>query len=116
MADTSAMVVIAEVYETDIRELDAWLSKSPGVATITSRALDRPLTGEVRRNQIARMIAKNHLFSMNPRADIDRRVVEVRVDIRHDSVDLAARYVGLEVQVEFCPVADSPGRPHPSKP
>jgi HlyD family secretion protein len=103
LADTGAMVVIAEVYETDIRELDAWLSESPGLVTITSRALGKPLTGEVHRNQIAHLIAKNQLFSLNPREDIDRRVVEVRVDVRSDSVELASRYVGLEVQVEFQP-------------
>jgi HlyD family secretion protein len=105
LADTRAMVVIAEVYETDIKELDAWLSESPGRATITSRALEKPLTGEVRRDQVTRMIAKNDLFSMNPREDIDRRVVEVRVDIQPDSLELAARYVGLEVEVEFQPSA-----------
>jgi HlyD family secretion protein len=103
LADTSAMVVIAEVYETDIQELDAWLSESPGVATITSRALGKPLTGEVRRHQIAHLIGKNQLFSLSPREAIDRRVVEVRVDVRPDSVELASRYVGLEVQVEFRP-------------
>jgi HlyD family secretion protein len=114
LADTSAMVVIAEVYETDIRELDAWLRESPGVANITSRALDKPLTGKVHGNKIARMIAKNHLFSMNPREDIDRRVVEVRVDIEPDSVELASRYVGLEVEVQFRPAtpgADAAGSP-----
>jgi hypothetical protein len=40
---------------------------------------------------------------MNPREDIDRRVIEVRVDVRPDSVELASHYVGLEVQVEFQP-------------
>jgi HlyD family secretion protein len=39
LADTGAMVVLAEVYETDIQQLDSWLSESPGVVTITSRAL-----------------------------------------------------------------------------
>jgi HlyD family secretion protein len=105
LADTRAMVVVAEVYETDIQQLDAWLSESPGVATITSRAMEKPLTGKVHRDQIAHMISKNQLYSMNPREDIDRRVVEVRVDIDPDSVELASRYVGLEVQVEFQPPA-----------
>jgi HlyD family secretion protein len=103
LADTSAMVVIAEVYETDIQQLDEWLTDSPGVVTITSRALGKSLTGDVQRYQIANLIAKNQLFSLNPREDIDRRVVEVRVDIRPDSVERASRYVGLEVQVEFQP-------------
>jgi HlyD family secretion protein len=103
LADTGVMEVIAEVYETDIQALDAWLSQSPVQTTITSRALGKPLSGEVQRRQITHLIAKNQLFSLNPRADIDRRVVEVRVDVRPDSVELASRYVGLEVQVEFQP-------------
>jgi HlyD family secretion protein len=105
LADTSAMVALAEVYETDIQALDAWLGESPVVATITSRALGKPLTGEVQRRDISRLIAKNRVFSLNPREDIDRRVVEVRVHVRPESVELASRYVGLQVQVEFQPSA-----------
>jgi HlyD family secretion protein len=103
LADTSAMEVIAEVYETDIQALDSWLNESLVQTTITSRALGKPLTGEVKREQITHLIAKNQVFSLNPRDDIDRRVIEVHVDVRPDSVELASRYVGLEVQVEFQP-------------
>jgi HlyD family secretion protein len=103
LADTDAMVVIAEVYETDIQQLDAWLSESPVLATVTSRALGKPLTGEVQRRQITHMVGKNQLFSIDPRQDVDRRVVEVHVDLHSDAVELASRYSGLEVQVEFQP-------------
>jgi HlyD family secretion protein len=103
LADTDTMQAIAEVYETDIHELDTWLSTPPVLATITSNALGKPLTGEVQRHQITHLIAKNQMFSLNPREDVDRRIVEVRVDIKPDSVELASRYVGLEVQVEFQP-------------
>jgi HlyD family secretion protein len=103
LADTDAMVVIAEVYETDMQQLDDWLSKSPVRATITSHALGKPLTGEVQRCQTTHMIGKNQVFSLNPRQDVDRRVVEVRVDILPESLELASRYTGLEVQVEFQP-------------
>jgi HlyD family secretion protein len=103
LADIGAMVVVAEVYETDIQQLDAWLNNAPVQATITSRALDKPLTGQVQRHQIARLIAKNQVFSLNPREDIDRRVIEIRVEVQPESVELASRYIGLEVQVEFQP-------------
>jgi HlyD family secretion protein len=103
LADTGSMVVVAEVYETDMQQLDAWLNDSPVVATITCRALAKPLTGEVKRRQITHMVGKNQLFSLNPRQDIDRRVVEVRVDLQPESTELASHYVGLEVQVEFQP-------------
>jgi HlyD family secretion protein len=103
LGDTSAMVVNAEVYETDVQQLDAWLKDGPSVVTITSRALDKPLNGELHPHQIARLIGKNQIFSLNPCEDIDRRVVEVLVDVKPDSVELASRYVGLEFQVEFQP-------------
>jgi HlyD family secretion protein len=103
LADIGAMEVIAEVYETDIQALDRWLNDSPVLATISSRALAKPLTGEVQRHHIARLIEKNQVFSLNPRQDIDRRVVDVRVEVGSDSVELASLYVGLEVQVEFQP-------------
>jgi HlyD family secretion protein len=105
LADTRAMVVIAEVYETDMQYLDAWLNEAPVQTTITSRALSKPLTGEVQRRQVSHLIAKNQLFSLNPREDTDRRVVEVRVVVGPESVELASRYLGLEVQVEFHPSA-----------
>jgi HlyD family secretion protein len=105
LADIHEMEVIAEVYETDIQTLDNWLSEAPVQATVTSTALEKPLTGEVHRDQITHLIAKNQLFSLNPREDIDRRVVDVRVNVSPESVELASRYVGLEVQVEFHPSA-----------
>ena len=103
LADTDAMVVIAEVYVTDIQAIDAWLSQSPVQTTITSNALSKPLNGDLQRRQITHMVGKNQQFSLNPREDIDRRIVEVRVDVRPDSVELASRYVGLEVNVDFEP-------------
>jgi HlyD family secretion protein len=101
LADTRTVDVIAEVYETDMQLLDAWLNEAPVQTTITSRALGKSLTGEVQRRQVSHLIAKNQLFSLNPREDIDRRVVEVRVVVGPESVELASHYLGLEVQVEF---------------
>jgi len=104
LADTEALVVVAEVYETDIQQLDVWLNESPVYASITSRAIPGPpLTGELKRDHIARMIAKNQLFSLNPREDVDRRVVEVRVPLQAEGVERASSLIGLEVQVEFQP-------------
>ena len=106
IADTDHLVVVAEVYETDIQQLDAWLGKGSVFATITSRAIPgQPLVGELKRDHIARMIAKNQLFSLNPREDVDRRVVEVRVPLQADGVERASSLIGLEVQVEFQPGA-----------
>jgi HlyD family secretion protein len=103
VADINEMVVIAEVYETDVQAIEAWFSNSRVRTTITSRALGKHLAGEAQVNQITHLISRNQLFSLNPREDIDRRVVEVCVDVLPESVELASSYVGLEVQVEFQP-------------
>ena len=90
MADLRQMVVVAEVYETDVRYL------RPGMrATVTSAALDHELSGAV--TSIGRSVARNSVFELNPAANADHRVVEVR--IRLDPDPAAARYINLQVNV-----------------
>jgi HlyD family secretion protein len=102
MADTRSMVAIAEVYETDIQELSAWLKDGPVVASIRSRAIPGgPLKGAVKPEQVAWLIERNQVFSLDPRADIDRRVIEVRVELDPESTEQAARFIGMQVEVEL---------------
>jgi HlyD family secretion protein len=104
LADTQAMVAVVEVYESDVTDLDAWLKNAPVSATITSRAFaGTVLKGELKAQQITRLIQQNQVFSMNPREAIDRRVIEVRVDIDPASTELASRYIGLQVEVDLEP-------------
>jgi HlyD family secretion protein len=104
MADLSAMTAVAEVYESDVGRLVAWVEKGPVKAEVKNPALPQTLTGEVRSQQdISRMIARNQVFAMGPREDADRRVVEVVVHLDAASSSAAGRYVGLQVTVTLEP-------------
>jgi HlyD family secretion protein len=90
MGDTHAMYAVAEVYETDVRFV------RPGQkATATSKAFPDTLTGEVERVSV--LVHRNDVLAIDPAADADARVVEVRVRL-HDS-SVASRYNQLQVDV-----------------
>lgn len=92
MGDTSGMRAVAEVYETDIGRVRLGQS-----ATVTSRALDRPLTGKV--VEIGRMIFKNDVLNVDPAARADARVVEVRIEL--DDPARVAALTNLTVDVRI---------------
>ncbi len=100
MADTSRMGVIAEVYEGDIEQLRNWLHNKPVRASVEQAALPRTLRGSIDQPAaIARLIARNRVFALNPRADADRRVVEVQIVLDDADAEIAARFVGMQVTV-----------------
>lgn len=100
-ADTSAMSVLAEVYESDVPKLRGWLAGGRVAAEIDGRVLGdgKPLTGSV--VGVAPMIAKNQVFALGPREDADRRVVEVEVKLDRESAAKLADYIGLQVRVKL---------------
>ncbi|MFO0797276.1 MAG: efflux RND transporter periplasmic adaptor subunit [Gemmataceae bacterium] len=104
MAALGDMVVVAEVYESDVDRLSGWVKAGPVPVEITHPALPRPLKGVVKaESDVARMIARNQVFPLGPREDADRRVVEVTVRLDADSSPVAARFVGLQVTATFAP-------------
>jgi HlyD family secretion protein len=104
LAAGEGMVVVAEVYETDIRLLEDWLTAGPVDIKAASTALKDVLHGTLRDpDRIARRVARNRLTSLSPRADTDRRVLEVRVDLDSASSREASHFVGLQVTVQFTP-------------
>ncbi|MBE9108748.1 efflux RND transporter periplasmic adaptor subunit [Nodosilinea sp. LEGE 07298] len=92
LGDTDQMVVVAEVYETDIGLVEVGQP-----ATITSRngAFSETLTGTV--SEIGLQIAKNDVLDDDPAANADARVVEVRV--RVDQSEAVAALTNLQVDV-----------------
>jgi HlyD family secretion protein len=108
LAAGDAIVVVAEVYEDDLDKLYNGLKK-PGIvpATVQARALEgsrtNPLTGHVEPDQVARLVVHNQLLSLNPRADQDRRVVQVRVLLDPESAERARKFIGLQVNVSLKP-------------
>ncbi len=87
---TSEMLVIAEVYETDIGRVRVGQR-----ATAYSPALDAPLTGEVQR--VGLKVGKMESLATDPVSRADARVVEV--EIRLDDSRRAADLTNLQVEV-----------------
>jgi HlyD family secretion protein len=90
LGDTRHMMAIAEVYETEVRRL-----QQGQTATIESLALKSSLKGTV--TQVGRMVARNSAFDIDPAADTDRRVVEVKIEL--EKSEQAASFVNLQVEV-----------------
>ena len=90
MGDTSKMRAVAEVYETDIGQV-----KLGQAAVVSSRALQRPMTGRVVR--IGNMVFKNDVLNVDPAARADARVVEVWIEL--DDPAPAAQLTNLTVNV-----------------
>ncbi|KZL50436.1 ABC transporter permease [Nodularia spumigena CENA596] len=89
----SQMYVVAEVYQTDIQKV-----KVGQKATITSNAFPGKIQGTV--SKIGWQIDRQSIFSLNPAADTDRRIVEVKISI-NDPADSqrVARLTNLQVDV-----------------
>jgi HlyD family secretion protein len=103
MGDTGVMYAVAEVYETDVRRVHQGQR-----ATVTSKAFGSdagPLEGTVER--IASLVHKNRVLGIDPAAEADARIVEVRV--RLDDSLPACRYNQLQVDVTIDVGAEGPG-------
>jgi HlyD family secretion protein len=90
LGDTSRMRVVTEVYETDISQVSVGQS-----ATVSSRALQKPISGRVA--AVGNMVFKNDVLNVDPAARADARVVEVWIDL--DPLPLAERLTNLTVNV-----------------
>jgi HlyD family secretion protein len=92
MGNTADMHVIAEVHESDIGAVRVGQR-----ATITSEALAEPVQGTV--EEIGGLIYKNDVLDVDPRADKDKRVVEVRIKV--DNSEPIAHFTHLEVSTRI---------------
>jgi HlyD family secretion protein len=92
------MYAIAEVYETDIGRVRVGQR-----ATVSSRALARPLSGVVER--IRQQVRKQDQLGTDPAARKDARIVEVEIRLA-DSAP-AASLTNLQVEVL---IGSLPGR------
>ena len=92
MGNTDDMHVIAEVHETDVGAVRVGQR-----ATITSAALSKPVGGTV--EEIGALIYKNDVLDIDPRAEKDTRIVEVRIKL--DKSDEIARFTHLEVSARI---------------
>lgn len=91
---TQQMYVVAEVYETDVPRV-----RRGQRATISSPTLPNKLTGTV--ETVGLQVRKNDVLNNDPAADVDARVVEVK--IRLEDSKAVAGLTNLQVQVEIEP-------------
>ncbi len=89
---TDQMYVVSEVYETDISSI-----RSGQSAIITSSAFPGKLAGQV--SQIGRQVKKQGIFDVNPLANTDFRIVEVKVALDPSSSRKVAGLSNLQVQI-----------------
>jgi len=78
LGDTSAMIVVVEVYEADVLKV-----KAGQKATIASAALPKKLTGTV--ESVSSLIARNSVESLDPNDQGQSRIVEVTVKMDENS-------------------------------
>jgi HlyD family secretion protein len=102
IADRRQMVAIAEVYEADVKRI-----RLGQEARIRSRAFPSPydetgLRGTVSR--IGKTIARPELKSLDPLAQADRHVIEVRVNLDPEGSKVAGEFIHLQVEVQFAPI------------
>ncbi|MDR3638584.1 MAG: HlyD family efflux transporter periplasmic adaptor subunit [Isosphaeraceae bacterium] len=98
LGDLSAMVAVAEVDQTDAEKVG-----EGHAAEVT--ILGRTVPGKV--THVGRLVGRNQLPNADPRAPQDLRVL--KVTIRLDTAEPAARFVNMQVEVSIRP-GTTPGR------
>ena len=89
---TDQMYVVAEVYETEIEKVRLGQS-----ATITSGAFSGKLQGRV--SEIGLKVDKQDIFEVNPTADTDNKVINVKIRLKPEHSKKVASLTDLQVQV-----------------
>ncbi|AFZ21058.1 ABC exporter membrane fusion protein [Allocoleopsis franciscana] len=92
LGQTSQMAVVAEVYQTDIGKV-----KLGQKAVITSQAFPGELQGTV--SEIGLQVSRQNVFSNQPGENLDRRVVEVKINLNPEHSQRVAGLTNLQVQV-----------------
>jgi HlyD family secretion protein len=92
MGQTQKMEVVAEVYQTDIQQIK--LGKK---VIISSDSFGEKLEGTVK--QIGLLVQKQNIFSNDPGADVDRKVIEVKIALDPETSRKVQNFTYLQVQV-----------------
>ncbi|HAJ63599.1 MAG TPA: HlyD family secretion protein [Cyanobacteria bacterium UBA8543] len=92
LGQTDQMYVVAEVYETDVNQV-----KIGQQASISSEAFSKELQGKV--TQIGLQVRKQGIHSTDPVADVDRRVVEVKVRLNPEDNKQVTNLTNSQVEV-----------------
>jgi HlyD family secretion protein len=94
LGNTQQMYIVAEVYETDVTKLRVGQK-----ATITSNAFQGELQGTV--DLIGLQIGKKDILATDPAAEVDSRVVEVKIRLNSKDSQWVAGLTNLQVNVKI---------------
>lgn len=92
LGETQQMEVVAEVYQTDINRL-----KVGQIAEITSDSFEGTLKGKIR--QIGLQVTQQKVFSNQAGENLDRRIIEVRIQLSPEDSPKVSGLTNLQVQV-----------------
>ncbi len=95
-ANTSKMMVVAEVYESDISRVQ--VGQAANIQSETG-AFAGEITGRV--EQIGLKIGKQEVLDTNPAADVDSRVVEVEIHLDPETSDRVAHLTNSKAIVKI---------------
>ena len=99
MADTTKMIVTAEVYQTDLPKM--FIGQN---ATITADGFEGKMTGVV--YQINKQVQRQTTFTGEPGENLDLRVVEVKIRPEPKVIEKIKNASNLQVNVVFDPKAE----------
>ena len=91
LGQTKQMVVVAEVYQTDISKV-----RLGQTVLITGEVLSEKLHGTV--SEIDFQVSRQKVFSNQPGENLDRRVVEVKISLPPEDSQRVAGLTNLQVQ------------------
>ncbi|MEM1256664.1 MAG: HlyD family efflux transporter periplasmic adaptor subunit [Cyanobacteria bacterium P01_H01_bin.21] len=91
LGQTDQMLVIAEVYQSDIGRVHLGQS-----ATVRGQAFPGELTGKV--TEIGRQVSRQNVFAREPGENLDRRVVEVKIALKPEDSERVANLSNLQVE------------------
>ena len=96
LGQTNQMIAIAEVYESEITQIKLG---QKAIITSESGAFTQELQGEV--IEIGQQIGKKDVLNTDPAADVDVRVVEVKILLKPESSELVSSLTYSKVIVKI---------------
>ncbi len=94
LAQTDQMMVIAEVYQSEIAKVQIGQQ-----AEITGQAIKEKLQGTI--SQIGWLVNRQNVFSNQPGENLDRRVIEVKIRLYPEDSKRVAKLTNLQVQTKI---------------
>ncbi|MBW4512800.1 MAG: HlyD family efflux transporter periplasmic adaptor subunit [Scytonematopsis contorta HA4267-MV1] len=97
LGQTSQMYAVAEVYETDLPRIRT--GQKAKVTSVSGGSLAEAFEGVV--DEVGLEIAKKDVLNTDPAAQIDARVVEVKIRLNSESSRKVAGLTNMKVRVEI---------------